>query len=602
MAERFSRLFLLDEETYASGSPVLIAAGALLKDSVTDSIVAQLKFQNLSNQSVIAVKIKLRAYDVAGNEIPGVDDYQYLDLNVRTGECWGADKAIILPEAGTRSFSVEQIGILFSGKSTWEITDFTDSISLPKGVSLERELTEPELVSQYRIAVNQCAKYVPTMYGQVWRCSCGAINRNDLCHSCHAAKSLVFSEFDVSTLSEKVKERLAQQQSEEAEKKKQRQKQARTFKKLAATGIPVILLGLIFALWIVPYVIEPNSRYSNACALVEAGQFDEAIEAFESLGDYRDAPVQIKATQYAKADALAEAGRTDEAEELFKALGDYEDSPDRVNAIRYARALSLADEGDYVKAIEEFEALGDYKDAEEQVTALQNGTFSTFAEDIQSGNYEEAYSIMTASSKVWTSKMLEQADAIAMAQYDDLLATGRAEDATRLSETFQLAPERTYNAAIELIQAGDYDDAYGLLVGVSAYKNAEKLMTAIDNRIDGVYSHGESYMSVTTSFSVETGEYRYRASRWYYGQFSQFSQGNLLQVKASDIEGDLIFEYAADYFRWTVSADKTRIVIEEIAGDYSTNKGDVVETTTWTLLDDEAAANALRKAQNIGIA
>lgn len=69
--------------------------------------------------------------------------------------------------------------------------------------------------------------------------------------------------------------------------------------------------------------------------------------------------------------------------------------------------------------------------------------------DIQSGNYEEAYSIMTASSKVWTSKMLEQADAIATAQYDDLLATGRAEDATRLSETFQLAPERTYNAAIE---------------------------------------------------------------------------------------------------------------------------------------------------------
>ena len=80
MAERFSRLFLLDEETYASGSPVLIAAGALLKDSVTDSIVAQLRVQNLSTQSVMAAKIKLRAYDVAGNEIPGVDDYQYWDF------------------------------------------------------------------------------------------------------------------------------------------------------------------------------------------------------------------------------------------------------------------------------------------------------------------------------------------------------------------------------------------------------------------------------------------------------------------------------------------------------------------------------------------
>lgn len=602
MEERFSRLFMLGEETYASGSPVLIAAGALLKDSVTGSIVVQLKLQNLSEQCIVAAKINLHAYDVAGNEIPGVKDYQYLDLDIHTGECWGADKAIILPEVGTRSFSVRQISVLFSSSSTWEITDFTNSISLPRGILLERELTEPELVSQYQIAVNQSAKYVSSEYGEVWRCSCGAINRNELCHGCHATKAVVFSEFCVPALSEKVKKRRARQQIEEAEKKKQQQQLARTLKKVAAVGIPVILLGLIFALWIVPYIIEPNSRYSNACALAEAGQFDEAIEAFESLGDYRDAPAQIKATQYAKADMLANAGRTDEAVALFEELGGYEDSPDRINAIRYVRALSLADEGDYVKAIEVFEALGDYEDAEEQVTALQNGAFSTFTEDLQSGNYEEAYSIMTASSKVWTSKMLEQADAIATAKYDDLLATGRTEDATRLSETFQLAPERTYNAAIELIQAGDCDDAYGLLAGVSAYKNAEKLMTAIDNRIDGVYSHGESYMSVTTSISVETGEYRYRASRWYYGQFSQFSQSNLLQVKTSDIEGDLIFEYAADYFRWTVSADKTRIVIEEIAGDYSTNKGDVVETTTWTLLDDEAAANALRKAQNIGIA
>ena len=298
---------------------------------------------------------------------------------------------------------------------------------------------------------------------------------------------------------------------------------------------------------------------------------------------------------------LANAGRTDEAVALFKALGDYEDSPERVNAIRYAKAQSLADQGEYTKAIEEFEALADYEDAEEQVMALQNATLAMFTENIQSGKYEEAHAIVTASSKVWTSEMQEQADAIATAQYDDLLATGQIEDATLLSETFQLAPERTYKAAIELIQSGDYDEAYGLLAGVSAYKNAEKLMAAIDNRIDGVYSHGESYMLVTTSISTETGEYRYCASRWHYGQFSQFSQGNLIQKTTSDIEGDLIFEYAADYFRWTVSTDKSQIVVEEIAGDYSTNKGDVTETTTWILLDEDAAADALRRAKHIGI-
>lgn len=289
MGERFSRLFMLDEETYAIESPVLIAAGVLLKDSVTDSIVVQLKLQNLSAQTVVAAKVKLCAYDVAGSKIPGVDDYQYLDLNTHTGECWGDDKAIILPEAETRSFSIEKISVLFTDSNTWETTDFTSPISLPKAVLLERELPTPELVSEYRMAVNQEAKFAPALYGKVWRCSCGAINRNETCHSCHATKSVVFSEFNVPALSEKVKECLARQQIEEVERKARRQKQTRVFKRAAAVAAPVILLGLIFVLWIVPYVIEPYSMYSNAQALVEAGQFNEAIKIFEGLGNFRDA-------------------------------------------------------------------------------------------------------------------------------------------------------------------------------------------------------------------------------------------------------------------------------------------------------------------------
>lgn len=644
MAERFLRLSTLDGETYSSGSPVLIAAGALLKDSVTDSIIAQLKLQNLSTQPVAAAKIKIRAYDIAGKEIPGVNEYQYLDLNARTGECWGSDKAIIMPDAGTRSFSVEQISVLFSGSSTWETVDFAGSTSLPEGTLLERELADSELVSQYRMSVNQQAKYVPEQYGEVWRCCCGAINRNKSCHSCRAAKDTMFSALDVPTLSEKVAKRIADKQVAEAERiadeqaraverKKQRQKLVRA----AVIAVPVVALGLFFVLWLFPNLIKPYSIYSNACALAEAGQYDDAIAAFESLGDYRDAQNQIKKVQYAKAlaavdegqytkaieefEALgdyqdaaeqirsikyqlaiqrAASGNYDAAIELFSELGDYQDAAEQIRAIKYQLAIQGTESGDYENAVKLFLDLGDYQDAKERVETLRDEAFTRFSEDIQSGNFEEAYSAVTSSRKLWTPEMKEQAEADVEARYSELVASGDIEDATRLSEIFRLAPERTYTTAKELIQAGDYDGAYNLLTGISEYKNAGALITAIDSIIDGVYSHDDYYyMWIRTSISPEAGNYRYIVSRWYYSTYGKFSQGELTQT--SGIEGDLIFEYAADYYRWTVSADKSKIAVEEIAGDYATYKGKVIETTTWTRLDDETAADALRRAQYIGI-
>lgn len=638
MAERFSRLFRLGEEIFSSGSPVLITAGVLLKDSVTDSIVVQLKLQNISLQPIVAAKVRLLAYDIVGKEIPGVDNYQYLDLNVRTGECWGSDKAIILPEAGTRSFSVEEIAVLYSGSSTWKNIVFTGASSLPKGLLLEQKLSAPELI-QYRMEVNQSAKYVPAQYGEVWRCSCGAINYNRQCHNCHANKEKVFSAFDIPSLSEKAKKCIADEQARKAERDGKRKKRLKKLKWMAMIGIPVISLVLFVVLWIVPNVIDPYSRYSSACALAEAGQFDEAIAAFENLGAYKDAADRIITIKLEKAEDLADAGEYKEALNIlnelaayedveqricevkyslademaqqgdfaeariwFEELGEYGDSAERLKEVRYCEADAKEAGGDYKWAIQTFSDLGNYKDAAERVEELQDSVLSMFSEKIQSGDYEEAHTILTAYSDVWPAEMSEQAELIAEARYNDLVTSGQNEEATELSETLQLAPERTYTTAIELMQSGDYDGAHDLLVGIANYKVAGKLIEAIENRLDGVYSHdGDYYMLVTTYISTEAGSYNYLASRWYDGRFSQFSQGRLIQTRTSGVNGDLVFEYAADYYRWTVSADKTQIVVEEIAGDYATYKGKVIETTTWSLLDDETATAVLRRAKSLGI-
>ena len=81
MSERYSRVFALPENLYAVGSPVVIAAGVLLKDNQTGKVLAQLKLQSISNKIIIGVKVRLNLFDNAGNSIGLPVDFDYLDLS-----------------------------------------------------------------------------------------------------------------------------------------------------------------------------------------------------------------------------------------------------------------------------------------------------------------------------------------------------------------------------------------------------------------------------------------------------------------------------------------------------------------------------------------
>lgn len=50
MGERYTRLFSLSEQLYIENAPVIITAGALLKDNKTDNILVQL-IVTLPNES-----------------------------------------------------------------------------------------------------------------------------------------------------------------------------------------------------------------------------------------------------------------------------------------------------------------------------------------------------------------------------------------------------------------------------------------------------------------------------------------------------------------------------------------------------------------------
>ena len=226
MANRFERLFQLPQNQYIEGSPVILVAGVLSKDADTGSIIAQLKFQSVSEKRIKAVKVSLAAYDVSNAEIQGVNDYQYLDLDVSNGQEFGANKAIVMPNPVSRSFSVSAITVVFIDGTMWEkVTPLT---ALPTVKALSFGNTELE--KQYRIATNSSAQYVPAEDKGLWQCACGVWNCGSSCTHCHISQSKVFAAFNIDLLTDQMNVRLAAEaekrridEEKEAEKKSQQE-------------------------------------------------------------------------------------------------------------------------------------------------------------------------------------------------------------------------------------------------------------------------------------------------------------------------------------------------------------------------------------------
>lgn len=301
MSERYSRLFALPENLYAVGSPVVIAAGTLLKDNQTGRIVAQLKMQSISNKTIKAVKVKLDLFDTAGNSLEESVVHDYLDLNVsRDGE-FGQKNPIMVPNITARSYRVSVTEVVFRDYSVWA-TDGGNWESLSRHFPLVFE--DPELRKQYEIKFGAGSIYEAKTDKDLWYCTCGAINHDgEMCHICHNTL-LALQSVDMAELERAKNTRLEENARAEAEREKQaaeeqaakkaaKEELYRKISKVLKIVIPVACAVLAFV--ILQYaVIIPNSKYKDAVSLMEAGQYGKAIVAFEALDGYKDSIALIE--------------------------------------------------------------------------------------------------------------------------------------------------------------------------------------------------------------------------------------------------------------------------------------------------------------------
>lgn len=376
MSERYSRLFALPEDLYSVGSPVVIAAGALLKDNQTGKVIGQLKLRSISPKTIKAVKVKLNLFDTAGNPIGESVAHTYLDLNARRNEEFGQKSPVTVAESQTRSYQASVTEVVFEDQSVWTANEGTWK-PLAKPVALS--ITDPELLKQYQMHYGSGAKYEAKEEKDLWHCTCGALNHEgENCHVCgHSLAEL--QSVDMVKLTSEKDARLEEAARKAAEEQAAADAQKKKTTKILAIVIPSVCAVVAIVL-LVTNVIIPNSKYNDAVALMDTGSYEEAIAAFEAMDGYKDSVQMIEncelAIKYNDAITLMDSGSYEEAIAVFEAMDDYRDSAAKIEACntaimdgKYNDAVALI-ETDVVQAYKALIALDCYKDSLEKANSI----------------------------------------------------------------------------------------------------------------------------------------------------------------------------------------------------------------------------------------
>lgn len=421
MSERYKRLFSLDENLYQEGSPLIISAGALLLDSISGNTIAQLKFKNIVDSSIKAIKVYIQPLGVTGEKLGDEVEYQYLDLKASRDEEFGQKVPVKLPDKNTRAFNVRIAKVVFGDGTIWQTSNTSfEPLSFPESLMgvLENDL---ELVNQYKLEFGNNAVVFPVSEKDLWFCHCNAINHSKelKCHKCNAtAEKLLnisvedlkkrqknrlneeaynraeelFSKNTVESITEgknilaslsgwkdsDEKIKLYEKRLEELKKEIQINNEKKLKEEKRSKKRNIILLACLAVLAIIAIVIFsvviPNNKYNSAKKMMTEGNYEEAISLFTELNNYKDSKELIDKcnelsieSHYSEALATLESEDYEQAERMFLELKGYKDSSTYAT---YAKAINLLNKDLLDEAYSLLQQLKGFKDVDTVLSTL----------------------------------------------------------------------------------------------------------------------------------------------------------------------------------------------------------------------------------------
>lgn len=299
--DRYERLFSLPKNLYTSKAPVIILAGALLKDHQTGNVLAQLKFNNLSLKMIEALSVQIKCFNIIGEELQGTE-YQYLDLSAARHSEFGQRTAIQLPDNTTRSISVVCTNVVFSDHTFWNAEESAVWDSLPNQQNLGNIIGN--LAEQYCRETSSHSRFVPLEYNDLWICSCGTVNKqgDSYCCRCGIKKQQIFSALNVELLTQNREQFRAEQAQQKAiQEEKQKERNAKIKKSSLCVIITVVcltLLNLVFLPSLHRYNLNSFSKtlqqgLEDRNLLVESFEQANTDNTIESYREYVSAETKI---------------------------------------------------------------------------------------------------------------------------------------------------------------------------------------------------------------------------------------------------------------------------------------------------------------------
>lgn len=179
---RYQTLVKSDTVLCSDGCPVIIEANAIVNDTRTNQVLAQLKLKNISDRVIIACKVAVAAFEVNGSVLNGVDAFSYLDLAAKQGDVFGIKTPVYLPNNITRIIKPSVIEIVFDNHEIWT-SQGKEWKPIPQQDKIQ--FADPELQRQFKMEAGGSSLYRPVLFGDFFRCSCGTVNiQGNKCYKC----------------------------------------------------------------------------------------------------------------------------------------------------------------------------------------------------------------------------------------------------------------------------------------------------------------------------------------------------------------------------------------------------------------------------------
>lgn len=261
MGERYKRLFSLPKNIYSAGSPVVIAAGALLLDNTNDKIIAQLKFKSISSKAIKSLQVSVLPLDSVNRILGEPVLHEYLDLAVNRDDEFGQKEAVFLPNPSTRAFSVTVVEVAFADNNVWTPED-DNWQPMPVPVTID----DKELLKQYQYRFGEDAKQLAVTVPGAWVCACGGINtdKENKCHKC-GKKLGVLLACDMDELAAEKNKRLAlERENRIRAEDEEREKRNRRRKKTKRTVSTILTLVFICAMLAGAVVLLRDNIFKKA--------------------------------------------------------------------------------------------------------------------------------------------------------------------------------------------------------------------------------------------------------------------------------------------------------------------------------------------------